>query len=63
MAYTFKRMCDDPLAILRAQPDRAADAGVEIHVFGQRRQDDPLSQLGLDEDRWIVARCAGLRPT
>ena len=60
MPYTSKRVRDDALAILRAEPDRAADAGVKVHVFGQRGQNDPLSQFGLDEDRRIIATCAGL---
>ena len=41
MTYTCKRMRNDALAILRAEPDWAADAGVEIDVLGQGGQDDP----------------------
>ena len=63
MTYTGKRMRNDALAILRAETDWAADAGVEIDVFGQGRQDDPVSQLGLDEDRRIIASAPGCGPT
>ena len=61
MADTGERMRDNALAILRAEPDRTADARMEIHILGQRRKDDALGKFGLDEDGRVVAACAGLR--
>src|SRR6266536_2864334 len=60
MTYTCKRMRDDSLAIFRAESDRTADAGVEIHVLGRGGRVNPLSKLASNQTGRMVARNAGL---
>ena len=44
-----EHVAEDDLAIGRAQPDRAADANVEVDVLEKRRDDDALLDEGLDD--------------
>jgi hypothetical protein len=50
-------MRHDTLTVFGPQSDRAADARVERHVLGQRRQDDALSEFRLDIDPLLEEVC------
>ena len=63
MTDTCKRVRNDALAIFRAEPDRAADAGVEIYVFGERRQDDAVTKSASTRAGGSSLRAPGCGPT
>src|SRR5258706_15530917 len=54
-------MRNDAVAIVRLETDRAADAGVERHIFGQWGEDDAFAKFGLDENGRIIGARPGLR--
>ena len=58
VAHARHGIGNDGLAILRAQADGAADAGVHAVVFGQRRGDHTMLGVRLDEHGRIIRRPA-----
>jgi len=50
-ADPFSGVSTNPCAILVVKLRRAADPGVEAGIFGQRRGNNTLSKIGLDQDQ------------